>query len=198
MILTEGMNLEDAPAVVDRMGAEAETVDRAAEAPEMAVRMVVGQADGDRIHGDQAVVAQADLVQWDLQDHGDHRDFPDTRGPQGETGATGETGPQGPAGETGATGPQGPQGPIGETGATGPQGPQGEMGETGPQGATGPQGPQGPEGPRGETGPQGPAGPAGTVTPAAAVDDATSTEDIVTQFNLLLNSLREAGLLETE
>lgn len=61
MILTEGMNLEDVPAVVDRMGAEAETVDRAAEAPEMAVRMVVGQADGDRIHGDQAVVAQADL-----------------------------------------------------------------------------------------------------------------------------------------
>ena len=60
MILTEGMNLEDVPAVVDRMGAEAETVDRAAEAPEMAVRMVVGQADGDRIHGDQAVVAQAD------------------------------------------------------------------------------------------------------------------------------------------
>ena len=76
MILTEGMNLEDVPAVVDRMGAEAETVDRAAESPEMAVRMVVGQADGDRIHGDQAVVAQADLVQWDLQDHGDHRDFP--------------------------------------------------------------------------------------------------------------------------
>ena len=35
-----------------------------------------------RIHGDQAVVAQADLVQWDLQDHGDHRDFPDTRGPR--------------------------------------------------------------------------------------------------------------------
>ena len=67
MILTEGMNLEDVPAVVDRMGAEAETVDRAAEAPEMAVRMVVGQAD---------------LVQWDLQDHGDHRDFPDTRGPR--------------------------------------------------------------------------------------------------------------------
>lgn len=78
----EGMNLEDVPAVVDRMGAEAETVDRAAEAPEMAVQMVVGQADGDRIHGDQAVVAQADLVQWDLQDHGDHRDFPDTRGPR--------------------------------------------------------------------------------------------------------------------
>ena len=50
----------------------------------------------------------------------------------------------------------------------------------------------------GATGPQGPAGPAGTVTPAAAVADATSTEDIVAQFNLLLNSLREAGLLETE
>lgn len=100
--------------------------------------------------------------------------FPGYPGPQGETGATG---PQGPAGATGATGPQGPQGPVGETGATGPQGP---------------------EGPRGETGPQGPAGPAGTVTPAAAVADATSTEDIVTQFNLLLNSLREAGLLATE
>ena len=42
----------------------------------------VGQADGDRIHVDQAVAAQADLVQWDLQDHGDHRDFPDTRGPR--------------------------------------------------------------------------------------------------------------------
>ena len=63
-------------------GGRGGTVDRAAEAPEMAVRMVVGQADGDRIHGDQAVVAQADLVQWDLQDHGDHRDFPDTRGPR--------------------------------------------------------------------------------------------------------------------
>ena len=50
MILTVGMKLDDVPAVVDRMGAEAETVDRAAEAPEMAVRMVVGQADGDRIH----------------------------------------------------------------------------------------------------------------------------------------------------
>ena len=105
MILTEGMNLEDVPAVVDRMGAEAETVDRAAESPEMAVRMVVGQADGDRIHGDQAVVAQADLVQWDLQDHGD-TGIPGYRA-QGETGATGETGPQGPAGETGATGRRG-------------------------------------------------------------------------------------------
>lgn len=82
MILTEGMNLEDVPAVADRMGAEAETVDRAAEALEMAVRMVVGQADGDRSHGDQAVAAQADLVQWDLQDHGDHRGFPDTRDPR--------------------------------------------------------------------------------------------------------------------
>ena len=95
----------------------------------------------------------------------------------------GETGPQG------ATGPAGPQGPAGETGATGPQGavgPQGPRGETGPQGATGP------------AGPQGPAGPAGTVTPAAAVANATGTEDVVTQFNLLLNSLREAGLLETE
>lgn len=69
MILTEGMNLEDVPAVVDRMGAEAETVDRAAEAPEMAVRMVVGQADGDRTMETRLWLHQADLVQWDLQDH---------------------------------------------------------------------------------------------------------------------------------
>ena len=133
MILTEGMNLEDVPAVVDRMGAEAETVDRAAESPEMAVRMVVGQADGDRIHGDQAVVAQADLVQWDSRTTGTTGISLDTWGPRVRQELTGETGPQGPAGETGATGPQGPQGPIGETGATGPQGLQGEMGATGPQ-----------------------------------------------------------------
>lgn len=95
MILTEGMNLEDVPAVVDRMGAEAETVDRAAEAPEMAVRMVVGQADGDRIHGDQAVVAQADLVQWEPPGPRGPQGFPGYPGPQGETGATGETVPKG-------------------------------------------------------------------------------------------------------
>ena len=45
------------------------------------------------------------------------------------------------------------------------------------------------------TGPTGPAGPAGTVTPAAAVADATSEADVVTQFNLLLANLRAAGLL---
>ena len=133
--------------------------------------------------------------------------FPGYPGPQGETGAAGPQGATGPAGPQGATGPAGPQGPAGETGATGPQGavgPQGPRGETGPQGATGPAGPQGPAGetgatgPQGAVGPQGPAGPAGTVTPAAAVANATGTEDVVTQFNLLLNSLREAGLLKTE
>ena len=47
----------------------------------------------------------------------------------------------------------------------------------------------------GMAGPTGPTGPAGTITPAAAVANATGTEDIVTQFNLLLNNMREAGLL---
>ena len=46
----------------------------------------------------------------------------------------------------------------------------------------------------GATGPQGPAGPAGTVTPAAAVADATPL-NIVTQFNTLLANLRAAGFL---
>ena len=41
----------------------------------------------------------------------------------------------------------------------------------------------------------GAAGPAGVVTPAAAVADATSEADVVTQFNLLLANLRAAGLL---
>lgn len=47
------------------------------------------------------------------------------------------------------------------------------------------------------TAPTGPAGPAGTVTPAAAVADATGPDDVVTQFNTLLANLRAAGLLET-
>ena len=39
-------------------------------------------------------------------------------------------------------------------------------------------------------------GPAGTVTPAAAVGNATSVDDIVEDFNALLANLRDAGLLE--
>ena len=54
-----------------------------------------------------------------------------------------------------------------------------------------------PTGPTGPTGDAGPAGPAGTVTPAAAVQDATGTGDIVTQFNELLANMRTAGLLAT-
>ncbi len=64
-------------------------------------------------------------------------------------------------------------------------------------GATGPTGPAGAAGVTGATGPTGPTGPAGTVTPAAAVTDATGTGDIVTQFNELLANLRAAGLLAT-
>ena len=39
-----------------------------------------------------------------------------------------------------------------------------------------------------------PTGPAGTVTPAAAVADATQNT-LLTQFNLLLAHMRAAGLL---
>lgn len=110
----------------------------------------------------------------------------------------GRPGPMGPPGPRGPQGFPGYPGPQGETGAIGPQGPQGATGPAGPQGPVGETGATGPQGPQGATGPQGPAGPAGTVTPAAAVANATGTEDVVTQFNLLLNNLREAGLLNTE
>ena len=50
----------------------------------------------------------------------------------------------------------------------------------------------------GPTGPTGATGPEGTVAAAAAVPDATGTENIVEQFNLLLSNLREAGLLKLE
>ena len=69
-------------------------------------------------------------------------------------------------------------------------------GMTGPTGPTGPQGIPGAIGPTGPTGPQGPAGPADTRV-AAAVTDATGTEDAVTQLNALLANLRAAGLLAT-
>lgn len=89
-------------------------------------------------------------------------------------GGGGVTGPTGP---TGATGPTGPTGATGATGATGP---------TGPTGATG------------ATGATGPTGPTGTVTPAEAVTDLAadaSLPTVITSFNELLGSLREAGLL---
>ena len=78
-------------------------------------------------------------------------------------------------------------------------------GPEGPQGATGPAGPAGPEGPQGEVGPQGPAGPTyelpaattkalGGVKQAVAVPDAAAapTQE---EFNALLQSLRDAGIL---
>ena len=98
-------------------------------------------------------------------------------------GGGGVTGPTGPIGATGATGPTGPTGPIGATGPTGP------TGATGATGATGPTGP---------TGATGPTGPTGTVTPAEAVADLAadaSLPTVITSFNELLGSLREAGLL---
>ena len=48
-----------------------------------------------------------------------------------------------------------------------------------------------------KVGPTGPTGPSATITPAAAVTDASSTSDIVTQFNQLLANMRTAGLLAT-
>ena len=89
-------------------------------------------------------------------------------------GGGGVTGPTGPTGATGATGPTGPTGATGATGATGPTGPTGATGATGPT------------------------GPTGTVTPAEAVADLAadaSLPTVITSFNELLGSLREAGLL---
>ena len=98
----------------------------------------------------------------------------------GGGGVTGPTGPTGPTGATGATGATGPTGATGATGATGPTGPTGATGATGPTGATGA------------------TGPTGTVTPAEAVADLAadaSLPTVITSFNELLGSLREAGLL---
>ena len=101
-------------------------------------------------------------------------------------GGGGVTGPTGPTGATGATGPTGPTGATGATGATGPTGQTGATGPTGATGATGP------------TGATGATGPTGTVTPAEAVADLAadaSLPTVITSFNELLGSLREAGLL---
>ena len=98
----------------------------------------------------------------------------------------------------GGGGVTGPTGPTGATGATGPTGPTGATGPTGPTGATGPTGPTGATGPTGPTGATGATGPTGTVTPAEAVADLAadaSLPTVITSFNELLGSLREAGLL---
>ena len=115
--------------------------------------------------------------------------FPPTCGGGGVTGPTGPTGATGPTGPIGATGVTGPTGPIGATGPTGPTGP---IGATGPTGATGATGATGPTGATGAT------GPTGTITPAEAVADLAadaSLPTVITSFNELLGSLREAGLL---
>ena len=62
-------------------------------------------------------------------------------------------------------------------------------------GATGATGPQGIQGVAGVTGATGPTGPAGTITPAAAVANATGADDVVEEFNALLANMRDAGLL---
>ena len=65
-------------------------------------------------------------------------------------------------------------------------------------GITGPTGPIGPTGPTGATGPTGPTGAAGTITPAGAVANLADEDTlavVITRFNELLGSLREAGLL---
>lgn len=116
-------------------------------------------------------------------------------GPIGPRGCPGVTGPMGPRGCQGAVGPAGPMGPQGEPGMPGVMGPAGEAGPAGATGSTGPTGPAGATGPTGPAGATGPTGPA--PTPAAAVADATGTEDAVTQLNTLLANLRAAGILQS-
>lgn len=65
-----------------------------------------------------------------------------------------------------------------------------------PRGDTGATGIQGPKGDKGDPGEQGPAGANGTsFTKGVAVADATNGEDVVTQFNALLASLRTSGVI---
>ena len=95
---------------------------------------------------------------------------------------------------------------IGPTGPAGPMGPAGPIGLMGPAGATGATGPAGPAGATGATGPTGPAGatgatgPAGAVTAGPAVADIPSNSSIdvvITAFNQLLASLRQAGVIQS-
>ncbi|MFF9175968.1 hypothetical protein [Streptomyces sp. NPDC014793] len=134
----------------------------------------ISGADGDTIHLDELVPAQAPgggtvggggtgtpgksayeiavdngytgtVTQW----------LASLVGPRGATGATG------PAGATGATGAQGPKGDTGAQGPAGATGAQGPKGDPGIQGPAGPTGATGTQGLKGDTGAQGPAGPAG-------------------------------------
>lgn len=82
---------------------------------------------------------------------------------------------------------------IGKVGSI--QGPKGEKGEKGEKGDIGPAGPQGIQGLRGIQGPKGDRGEAGTVTPAAAIADLTAAPT-AGDFNVLLNALRAAGLMD--
>ena len=58
-------------------------------------------------------------------------------------------------------------------------------------------GPTGPAGPAGPVGPTGPTGPAPEIIQAAAVANARSVDDLLTQFNILLDHLRLAGYLSS-
>lgn len=79
----------------------------------------------------------------------------------------------GPAGATGATGATGPAGATGATGATGPAGATGATGATGPAGAV-------------------TAGPA-----VADIPSNSSIDVVITAFNQLLASLRQAGVIQS-
>ena len=71
-------------------------------------------------------------------------------------------------------------------------------GPTGPTGPTGPSG--GATGPTGPTGATGATGPAGAVTAGPAVADIPSNSSIdvvITAFNQLLASLRQAGVIQS-
>ena len=62
-------------------------------------------------------------------------------------------------------------------------------------------GPTGPQGPIGPTSPQGPQGEAGTIVAGPAVadlDPAADAATIVTSFNALLASLRQAGVIAND
>lgn len=90
-----------------------------------------------------------------------------------------QVGPAGPQGETG------PQGPKGDTGTTGPKGDKGDPGETGPQG------------PKGDsyTLPEASAETLGGVKQAAFVADAAGESITKEEFNALLSSLKNAGIM---
>ena len=74
------------------------------------------------------------------------------------------------------------------------------IGIIGPTGPAGPMGPAGPIGLRGPAGATGATGPAGAVTAGPAVADIPSNSSIdvvITAFNQLLASLRQAGVIQS-